>query len=192
MKKGFTLIEMLLVVSIMLILTLIIVPIYQESRNQLALQRAANKLAQDIRRAEQMAMSTKECDICGGIIPSGGYGIYLATTTWPNPEGYTAYFYADTSSVAQERYDSGDQIIETISLEKEVRIKTVEDTLFVPNRKKFSVNFKSPDPVINLMRWDPGAEQQLIGDLLITLSLKEDATKTKSIRVNKVGLIYIE
>lgn len=192
MKKGFSLVEFIVVISIITILSAIIIPIYQGSKKQLSIQRSANKLAQDIRRAQEMAMAAKECDICGGIIPSGGYGIYFETTDWPTINEYTAYLYADTSISAQERYDSGDQIIETISLGKEIKIKMVEDTAVSSNRKKFSINFKPPDPIVDLVKWDPGSDNPLHGDLLITISLKEDENKTKTIRINKAGLIYAE
>lgn len=196
-SKAFTLTELLIVVAIMGILSVLVALNYRPGGEQLKLHRATNKLAQDIRRASEMAMSVKECPVgtgCAGQIPSGGYGVYFETDDWPIDEytEYTAYLYADTSAIAPERYDSGDQIIETISLEQGVKIKMVEDTGLVGNGRKFCINFKPPAPAINLKRWNNGAEQSLTGDLLITLSLRQDPNKIKTIRANKAGLIYVE
>jgi len=133
-SSGFTLTELLVVISIIIILTSISVPVYQGAKRQLALQRAVNKLAQDIGRARQMAISVKEH---GGTIPLGGYGVYFVVN--PASSEYDSYIYADNS--ANGRYDSGEEI-EVISLEKETKIKEVGN-----GSQKYSINFTPPDPV---------------------------------------------
>ena len=75
MNKGFTLIESMVVIAMIGILSILSIPSYQSAKNQLALGRSATKLAQDLRRVQEMAMSNYECGKpCGGKIP-WGYGL---------------------------------------------------------------------------------------------------------------------
>jgi prepilin-type N-terminal cleavage/methylation domain-containing protein len=174
MKNGFTLIELLTVLAIIFILTSISFPFYRTAQKQYILESAAQKLAQDIRRAQEMAISARVCEPCGNKVPPG-YGIYLQ-------QGNTSYFiYADTNPAhGNEIYDGGDVKIETISFEGKVFIKNV-------NPSSLSINFKPPDPKIRI-----GNSSQSLNETSITISLLNDTSKTKTIRVNKAGLIYVE
>jgi Tfp pilus assembly protein FimT len=165
-------VELLVVIGIIGTLTLIIVPNYGASGSQLALQRSANKLSQDIERAKEMAMSASECSTCGGV--PKGYGIYLT-------QGATTYLlYADKVGT-DDKYDAGqDIVIETISFEKGVQISSISPA-------PLSINFKPPDPAIKISN---GLSE--VNETTITLSLQADASKTKIIKANKAGLIYVE
>jgi len=78
MNKSFTIIESLVVMFIIVLLSLIILPNYYSTKQQLAFQRSAFKLAQDIRVVQEMAMSTQEYSACLGTAGyKYGYGIYL-------------------------------------------------------------------------------------------------------------------
>ena len=169
---GFTLVELLVVTAIILLLTALILPNFRVGEREFALQRSANKLSQDIRKAQQMAMSAKE--YLGSLPP--GYGIYLT-------QGNSYYLlYADTNPAAgNEKYDGGDSIVEKIYLEKKVYIKDVSPA-------SLSINFKPPDPKIRIS--GTGVDETSIAT--ITLALETDPTKTKIIKVNKAGLIYVE
>jgi len=169
MKRGFTLAEILVVITILLILSSILLPRYYLFRQQLSLSRAAYKLAQDLRRAQEMATSARELE--GGEVPPG-YGVSLTS-------GATNYLlYADTNPAkGNEIYDGGDQIVENISLESGVKIQSVSPS-------PLSINFKGPDPCTTI---SGGADS-----VTITLSLENDPTKTKRVVVNQAGLIYVE
>jgi prepilin-type N-terminal cleavage/methylation domain-containing protein len=174
MKNGFTLIELLTVLAIIFTLTSISFPFYRTAQKQYILESAAQKLVQDIRRAQEMAISARVCGPCGNKVPPG-YGIYLQ-------QGNTSYFiYADTNPAqGNEIYDGGDVIVETISFEGKVFIKNV-------NPSSLSINFKPPDPKIRI-----GNSSQSLNEASITISLLNDTSKAKTIRVNKAGLIYVE
>lgn len=176
---GFTLIEILAVVSVMIILSGIVLVNYKSFGDQFALQRSANQLAQDIRRAQEMAMSAKECThptACpSGGVPSGGYGVYIDKF-----QNDRYFIYADNN--ADEYYSSG-EAIETIYLEKEVIILSL-----VPPSANFSINFKPPDPTIKI-KDVAGQDKE---NITITIALKTDNTRTKTITVNKAGLVEIK
>lgn len=74
--SAFTLVEFLIVTFIIIILSIIIVADYELGGYQLSLRRASNKLAQDLRLAEEMAMASEKLE---GSVPSGGYGIHFIT-----------------------------------------------------------------------------------------------------------------
>jgi len=169
--KGFTLVELLVVTSMIILLSAIILPNYRGIEGQFALQRSAHKLAQDIRRAGEMAMSTREFQ---GEIPEGGYGIHLKLS-W---EDYYK-LYADKNG--NEKFDETDGEVETINLEKGVYIQNISPS-------SLSINFKSPIPTVKI-KTEAGQDS---ANTIITLSLESDSTKTKIIKVNSAGLIDVE
>ena len=172
-NRGFTIIEFLIVISIIGIFSIITIPNYRSAQQQLALQRSASKLTQDIRRTQEMAMSTEE--LSTGDLPPG-YGIYLK-------QGDSDYLlYADINPAAgNEKYDFGnDKIVETIDMEKGIEIKSISPA-------SMSINFKPPDPKVNIS----GTEADGLAEAEITLGVKNTSFE-KKIKVNKAGLIYVE
>ncbi|PJA83995.1 MAG: hypothetical protein CO145_02925 [Candidatus Nealsonbacteria bacterium CG_4_9_14_3_um_filter_37_13] len=163
MQKAFTLIELLVVTGIIILLSALVLPNYRTGESQLALQRSANKLAQDIRRAQEMAMSAKEFE---GVVPPGGYGINFQTNL-------TSYIlFADLNN--NKVFDSG-EAIETLSLERGVKISNLSPA------SPLTISFTPPDPTVNINPSNSLA--------IITLS---NNGQTKIIKVNKAGLIYVE
>ncbi len=176
-KKSFTIIELIVVISIIIIISGIVLVNYGAGQKQLNLQRSTSKLAQDIRRVQEMTMSAKECThptVCpAGGVPPGGYGIYF------NKDVKDSYIiYADISSPNEQRNPGGEEDIETISLGKEVEIDSVTPP-------KASINFKPPDPIVRLKN-EAGINQSNV-----TIILRADSN-TKTIQVNKVGRIDID
>lgn len=167
--QGFTLIEILVVIFIIILLSAIILANYRAGGQQFALQRSANKLAQDIRRVQQMAMGAESYD-CGAGWKMKGYGMNLAIDN----DYYLLKVRCEEEANPGNYNDItiGDQI----DLEKEVKIimLTVDP---------LNIFFYSPDPEVDLTG---------LSNVDISLSLKTDATKTKTITVNKAGLIDVE
>lgn len=174
-QKGFTLVEVLTTLFIIAILSGIIFANYRQSNRLYNLLRAANKLAQDIRVVQQMALTTKQC--CGGIIPYG-YGVRL------NTGGTNYLLYADIDG--SEDYNDGDAAIETVNFESGTTINSMQiiiDGNPAQNVNSITINFKPPDPTTKING------DSLIVQGMITLLLQG---RTKSIKVNKAGLIWVE
>lgn len=164
-QKGFTLVETVVSLSIILILSAIILPRYSSLRYEFNLLRSGYKLSQDIRRAQEMATSAKQFN---NSVPSG-YGVYLS-------ENDTSYIiYADIND--NQRYGAGDQIVETINLNRKIYVKDISPS------NSISINFKSPDPLTLISNNADFA--------IIDLGL-EDRSDEKTVIVNKVGLIYVQ
>lgn len=180
-NKGFTLTELLMVIVIIAILSAILLPNYQNFRKQLALQRSAVKLAQDIRSAQGMAIAAEE--LPGGGVCQTGYGVYF-DKDWENGEKYRIY--ADTSE-GNEFFTSTDTVLEEIKLEKGIFISYID----TPN-KRISVNFRPPDPVVKIRE----KETDDFDDATITLCIKGTdclgAKNIATITVNKAGLIDVD
>lgn len=198
-NKGFTILELLVVSAMIGILSVAVLAGYRTGERQLALQRAGQKLTQDIRRTQEMAMSLKE--LPSGGIPPGGYGIFFQRYGSVGQYNYDIYFYADINN--NQRYSAGgDLIVETIYresqkiyLEKGVKIKQInlnngpaacDDENPYPT--EFHINFAPPDPIVDIKRaTGPSCPQATI---IIALTSNENIIKT--ITVNNVGLIYVK
>jgi len=162
---GFTLIEMLVVISVIIILTLITVPIYQGSKKELALQRATGKLAQDLRSAQEMAMAAKEFQ---GAVPEGGYGIYLTSGM---SDRYILF--ADTNGNFQ--YGDG-ELVDDIYFETGVEISQLSPA------SPLTITFTPPDPTTRVN----GSTSTAAAIIL------RSENSTTSINVLPTGLIFIE
>jgi type II secretory pathway pseudopilin PulG len=166
MKNGFTIFEALITTSIILILTSIVIANYWTGESILELQRATNKLAQDIKIAMNLAMGGKIQDT---QFPKGGYGIFFPANT------NQYILFGDKNG--DLNYQNGEEI-EILDLkEKRVKIDTTS-----PSRP-FSILFFPPDPTITINP-DPGTpyEARIILDA---------NGKKMGVKINKAGVIEI-
>lgn len=169
MNRGFSLVEFLIVLAMIGILSLVIIPSYQDAKQQLALQRSASNLAQDIRRVQEMATSAQEYSDCVSGFEYE-YAIYLKES---EPTSYKLFANCDNN----DTYDSGNDIdIETIELEKGITISALSSGTLV-------IIFESPDPTIVI---NPSAVT------IATITLINNNGQSKDIKVNKVGLVDID
>ncbi|MFH1036583.1 MAG: prepilin-type N-terminal cleavage/methylation domain-containing protein [Patescibacteria group bacterium] len=166
---GFTLVEILVVMSIIVTLSVIVLPSYRDGDRQFALQRSANKLAQDIRRIEEMAISSVET---GGEVPLGGYGVYFDIS---NPNQYILFADFDGDHVYDEY--GGEPIGNPVNFEANVKIDSLLPT------SPLNITFTSPDPTISINN-DPA--------IIISTITIGNGSDSENIIVNKAGLIYVE
>lgn len=161
-EKGVTLLETLIVVSIISILTGVTLANYRKGDEIFSLQRAASNLLQEIKKAKDYAMHGK---LFEGTFPSGGYGIYFSPA-----DNRNFILFADKNR--NSTYDSGEGI-EILDLkEKEV---IIENT--IPPRP-LTIIFLAPDPTVRII---PSASEARI-----VLSLRNQKI---GILVNQIGLI---
>lgn len=146
-------------------MTSLVLANYRRGEEAFALQRAAHKLAQDLRQAAEMAIAGKEY---GGSFPPGGYGIYFSLTD------STYILFADLDG--NKLYDSGEDVKSLSLQERGVRISNISPG------PSLSIVFFPPDPTVFI---NNGASSQAD----ITLEQKGE---TKTITINRVGLIDID
>jgi len=188
-NKGFTLLEVSAVIVIIALLSTIFIAGYREGEKQFALKRSAHQLAQSLRKAQGMALSSQE--YMGKF--QGGYGICFQITPLSEETGkYTLFVDCDNDNEFDGSYlvcknclgtgcisNSASEKIEDFILEKRIKItnlipSSLEDTL--------CITFTPPNPKVTILPEASSAS--------ITLNFKEGPGKT--IYVNKSGLIEIE
>jgi prepilin-type N-terminal cleavage/methylation domain-containing protein len=163
-NKGFTLVEVVVTLFIVALMYTIIFINYRQSGQGLALQRSANKLAQDIRRVEQMAMASASNSNCPTTYRYGS-GIYFKIS---EPDHYILFADCNDNQVYD---DTSDSLIEDINLEKGITINSLSGNPYL------TITFSPPDPKITISSVAPA---------WIRL---EVAGQTKTISINEVGLI---
>jgi prepilin-type N-terminal cleavage/methylation domain-containing protein len=193
--RGFTLTEILVTIAIIVILSGLIIANSGTGQSQLALSRSANKLAQDIRRAQEMAMSAKECDECGGVVPKR-YGIYMTK------DSNEYILFADYPGDSDGKFywppfdSTKDTKIETIYYESGIRMDDAVGIDCSPSGpKRYHISFAPPNPTIEIWigKWGPGVGTDAVQCSGIILTLRAGtAGPTRSVRINQAGLISVE
>ncbi len=198
-NKGFTILEITVVVGIIGLLAVVVFFNYQGEGGQFALSRSVHQVAQKLRQAEEMAMSSQKtpagCEkVEEGVFPKGGYGIHFAI----DPENYYMYLFADCdgegdyddsgSAFYCEQGENGakpysdnslNEIIENIILEESVRIKSLSPISVL------DITFTPPDPEVTIF----GSSEPIA---TIILCLRNNENITRTVKVYKTGLIDIE
>jgi type II secretory pathway pseudopilin PulG len=166
-NRAFTIIELLTVAAIIVLLTGLITPNWKRGQAQFALQRASYKLAQDIRRTQEMALAAQEFQ---GQIPYA-YGVYFMLS---EPDHYLIF--ADLNNNSD--YDAGtDGIVEDISLEKGVTIDAL-------SASPLRIAFAPPRPTVAILPAAPAFVR--LKNVEISAG-----SGTKSVCINGIGLINI-
>lgn len=171
--RGFTIPELLVSIFIIVLMTAIAVPSWRTGETTLALDRAAHKLAQDLRKATELAQRAQFFQCATGSI--SGYGMYFSSST------STSYIlYAECNGdLDYDAGSSGDTIVQTMSLESRIHIESTAPSPF------FSVLFVPPVPSVYLKPGDPSQVQ-------IVLSVMDDPLRFKTITVTPKGVIDID
>lgn len=95
-RAGFTAIEMMVVVSIIIVLVAMVVPTIGPAMKKGAVSDAANAIQRACSQARQLARSTTEPRVTGGAIPSR-YGVAVVVPAEPNKAAYAVVIYGNTS-----------------------------------------------------------------------------------------------
>ncbi len=170
---GFSLVEILVVFFIIATLTTILITNFAKGKQQFALQRAAHKIIQDLRKAQEMSMSARLEEICPGDEKANGFGIYFNESS---PNSYLLFANCDEIY----SYNTTDDIIlEDIDLERGIKIFSLS-SIFL------SVAFVPPSPLVYVNGSFALEPAQIV------ICLEKDDSKTKIIEVNEAGLIEIK
>src|SRR3989338_124006 len=169
---GFTLIEMVAVFAIIGLLGGVVFVGGRTADRSLALDRAAQQVAQDIRRGGELAFGAELFTCAGGPALFSGYGIYFTASA---PSQYILY--ANCNGVDSEGYRSNppdpDEIVETFFFDPSVEIGDVDDG---GTGDEWSVAFFPPEPRIALCTADSCTTSLTAASL--TLRSKSDTSNT--------------
>lgn len=205
-KRGFTLLEITVVVAIITLLSTIFLANYRAGERVFALQRSIHKLSQDLRRVEEMAISAqgfKESDDTS-TFPKGGYGIYFKINpTFGEcenvPNGYCIFLFADCNgdkqyngpaagiiscadATSENPFSNGEKI-EELSLENGIKVSEFSHSEYYDY---LNITFFPPDPEVTFNFEGSTIEEDFVS---ITLTINGSS---KMAKVYKTGLIDID
>jgi type II secretory pathway pseudopilin PulG len=210
-ESGFTLFEVLAIVVIIGIMAGVGYSDFDAMRNQLSLKRAAYQLSQDLRRAQEMALSNTAASNAscttdpncgnGGVCRNGkclafGYGLYMDLGS-----GGSYVLYADiTNAIAGlpdsgwRYYNPGDSPYQTIAFENGIIIKKFKNyggTDLAVQVQKVSAEFVPPNPDTAI--YDVSGVANSMDSIQIVLGFPSASgiTTIKCVGINKSGLITI-
>lgn len=202
-QKGFSLIELLTVIAVIAILSSIIFINYRNYGKKFALERSAYKLAQDIRRAGEMAMSAQECARGALCVPPfsvpSRYGVYIHA---PSENLYVIFADVDDNGVL--KYPSPNECtedvkIETIYYEKDVIAKEqgvtgsgCSGSLPPSGQRRLHITFKPPSPDIEIKIGRTFENSVSCSEATLELTVFGNPELTKSVKINKAGMIEIQ
>lgn len=180
-QKGLTLIEMLVVVSITVIFSVMVFGNYGTGKEGLAIERAGQKLQQDLRRVQEIAMS--------GSLGTGvdAVGIYFDEAT---PTAYIIY--NDTN--LNYYYENGvDTVRETVNIEAGVKIcNTATNSGLIDYSEGWpsyptsrSVSFAPPEPVTRIH------DDNTLRNLSIVLCVTNNNSKIRIVNISNTGRISV-
>ncbi len=182
-QKGFTIVEMLVVLAIIVILPTIIIANFPQTKLQFALSRVAYKFAQDVRRAQDMSLSSMQYkDALGTVASISGYGVYVDRDALG---GKKYLLYADATP-GNRQYDALDYVVQTIDFgadEPGVIIQEIKNVF----GNTASINVAPPNPTTTLTLLNEGEHS-----LEVVFALESDASKTRSVLINTSGLVEVK
>jgi type II secretory pathway pseudopilin PulG len=200
-EEGITLIEIIVVIFIIVIFSMILVVNFPTILKQYALSRVTYKLAQDLRKTEDLGLSGVPLyDISGKTqIKVKGYGIYINLNNTnqysiyadvngsESYDGDTSFPFCNSQAYAGTK-EEADCVIDTIDLSKEnssLYIKSLNDEKGFYNI--IDINFTPPDPTTTIT----AVPNSPINKIDINLTNNLSTSSVRTVTVNKSGLIDI-
>ena len=177
--RAFTIPELLISIFIIVLMTAIAVPIWRSGETTLALDRAAHKLSQDIRKATELAQRAQALVLPLTCAPGkiSGYGIYVSAAMPTS----TYTLYAECNG--NQTYELGvDAVFQTVTLENKIQITSTSVT-----PSSFAILFVPPVPTITIQ-----SGMESLAQAQITLSIAGDPSRSKIITVTNKGIIDID
>jgi type II secretory pathway pseudopilin PulG len=170
MNKGFTLVELLVIISMITILSTFVFFDYGASSKVFELERTAQKIAQDMRLMQQQALSGIE-----GGASTNGYGLYFSVSN----NNYSIY----QNNNVNPYYDGEDLILQTIAISSDVKIESLKRGN--TSLSNLSISFFPPGPMTYIEGYSNDTEGS------ITLYLVSNESEKRMIKINNSGRIEI-
>lgn len=178
MRKGFTIVELMVSIAVIAIVSSVVFAVKGKEDDKLTLKMAAFNLAQNLREYQEKALSGEDNNYCEGRSVCG-FGLRVV-------KGNSFYkLYVDCANTNNcqtgsiHALDGTDILISQISLGPKIKICDVP-------HHNFDVVFAPPDPVVYLDNVSWGDEVEMI------LCLISDESQIKTIELNNAGKIEIK
>lgn len=159
-NKGFTLIEMIVVVSIIIIISTVGISIFREQRSRVDLILSAEKIANDLKKARNLAMISSKYDMGSGLEVPCGYGISFDVG---NENSYILFAGNNSDTGDCGTTDKTYNPTPAAEDDKEVENINLPSKVIISNSADFNVFFEPPHPATTIAPIDP---------LVITVQIK--------------------
>lgn len=182
--RGITLVEVIVTIFIITLFSGMIISDFPMIKKRLSLSLAIHKLAQDIRKAQDLGLSGIQIvDIAGESLPVKGFGLYINI----NPiDGNNKEYLIYGDKNGNQQYDSLDYGLDLIDMDKEskgVVIKGIYNAL----ENRVSINFSPPNPKTTIFNLESGLNR-----VKIVLALEDDNSVSREVYVYTSGLIEVK
>ncbi len=175
-KNGFTILEFLIVMVIIVILSSALFMGRREGEERLSLQSSIFQLAQDIRETQEMAMGAKEVS-CQNGSRSYSYGIYFNSHDLPN--SYIIFADCNNNTIK----DSADKVIRKVNMARKTKIYSL-------SANPLSIVFYPPNPTVYINGVSGGRANAVI--TMSTVSDQFNPKNREKVEINPIGVIEID
>ncbi len=184
-QKGFSLVELLVTVSIFTVITGIILINFPSFSSKIALENLANEIALAVRQAQVFGVASREFGIGSSIFPT--HGAHFDST-----QATTFFIYADTND--NSKYDGDAELLETFTVRRRNYISGLcgfltSDSICTP-LTKLDVTFSRPDPEPTVLGTIANGEEANYS--YATITVKSPPGNTRMVRVWSNGQIAIQ
>lgn len=136
-RQGFTLIEIMVAIFIIAMVSSIMVVNWRKNEEKYKLQRAAQEMVQNVRKAQNMALAGKEYN---GEMPNASYGVHFEKNQ------KTSYFIFADGNGNETYQPSDDAIVDgTITIESGIEIYSLSS-----DPQDLNIAFSIPDGFVDL------------------------------------------
>lgn len=194
-NHGFTLVEVLVSLSIVSLIMATVLFNYSTFNNNLTLTSSGQELAISIRQAQTYGLTVKEVTPGGGQFNSA-YGIYFDPTS--EPSNY--YIFADIDG--DKKYDVGNgcrsgntECIEKFDLRNNIKISAICDEIACPPEssvRKMNVTFLRPNPDAGIYFTNNGGQIKVGPSLTGKIILISPHGKTLTVVVESTGQVLVQ
>lgn len=172
-QKGFSLLEILVSIFIIASISGIFMANYHSANKRSELINAAQKLASDIRLAQNYSLGSREFN---NEAPAGGWGVYFNKTA---PNYYIIF--ADTNG--NKNYNAGiGEKFKQVDLPAGVSVNNIIDVK-TGTLNYIAITFLSPDPITYIAASTNNKAQITLRDA--------NTGSTKTVEVNFLGLVEV-
>jgi prepilin-type N-terminal cleavage/methylation domain-containing protein len=186
-NHGFTLMELLVSLSIVTLIMISVLWNYSSFNDDLALTSAAQEMAIAVRKAQTYGLTVKEVTPGGGQF-SFAYGVHFDPTNDPN----NYYIFADIN--ANHKYDAGAEIIEKYPLRNNVKVGGICDGSSCPptNARTLDILFLRPNPDAGIYFYDVNGTLVAGPSTTGKITLSSFQGKTRTITVESTGQVSVQ
>lgn len=183
-ERGFTLVELVVTISIFVVVSTLVFANYPKFKSQLSLKKTSQEIAFAVREAQVYSLSVKSYDNNFNI----GYGVHFDKNKSSN-----VILFADVDN--SKEYNNGDKIVKEYAIQTNISIISLCGNENNPpascELSKLNAVYLRPNPIINLS--GRSGDDSLVSNLSdIEIIISSSGEITKKIIIWVSGQITIE